>query len=253
MPPPPSSSELKNSTSSANENTDHNNVRAKKQSPILLWVGLCCIVSGAFNIINAHWLHSSEHHGPSLSKKKSVFRNHHRGGAIHNAMQEFLKGKEKLKAKQEAQVEGGKDSNPQEKAHPPVPPQKQGQGHLVVIDQPPKPAAKTFDNWGDAAHPDTLATLSCEAHGGPSTAEAQEMVYWHDIPSDTKYTSPLFRSDGVERYLTFEPDGGGKCGRWTECMWGSSCFETVRSNPCTIGGFDHLVQAGTIFAWPWKP
>ena len=64
-------------------------------------------------------------------------------------------------------------------------------------------------DWGDTGHTDTLATLSCEVHGGPDNEASQEMVYWHDIPSDTKYKSPLFRQDGVERYLTFEPDGGG--------------------------------------------
>lgn len=29
-----------------------------------------------------------------------------------------------------------------------------------------------------------LAGLSCGAYGGPEDEAAQEMVYWHDIPSD---------------------------------------------------------------------
>jgi len=56
-----------------------------------------------------------------------------------------------------------------------------------------------------------MATLSCQAHGGPSDEHAQEMVYWQDIPSDTHFVSPFRAKHGKEekRYLTFEPDGGG--------------------------------------------
>jgi hypothetical protein len=39
-----------------------------------------------------------------------------------------------------------------------------------------------------------LATLQCQdSYGGPSDEYAQEMVYWHDIPSDAQYISPLRR------------------------------------------------------------
>jgi hypothetical protein len=34
------------------------------------------------------------------------------------------------------------------------------------------------------------------------------MVYWQDIPSDSKHKSP-FLEPNVTRYMTFEPDGGG--------------------------------------------
>jgi hypothetical protein len=36
------------------------------------------------------------------------------------------------------------------------------------------------------------AGLNCKDYGGPSFDAAQEMVYWHDIPSDSLYVSPLF-------------------------------------------------------------
>jgi hypothetical protein len=36
-----------------------------------------------------------------------------------------------------------------------------------------------------------LANLSCGAFGGPDEAQAKEMVYWQDIPSDTAYQSPF--------------------------------------------------------------
>ena len=32
------------------------------------------------------------------------------------------------------------------------------------------------------------------------------MIYWSDIPTDSKYKSPFF---GSEKYITFEPDDGG--------------------------------------------
>jgi hypothetical protein len=53
-----------------------------------------------------------------------------------------------------------------------------------------------------------VASLSCERFGGPSPEIAQEMVYWQDITSDSKYKSP-FLEPNVTRYMTFEPDGGG--------------------------------------------
>lgn len=63
---------------------------------------------------------------------------------------------------------------------------------------------------GDDVAPSTLAGLNCDAFGGPSREEAQEMVYWSDIPSDSRYVSPFHEKRGQHRrYLTFEPDGGG--------------------------------------------
>jgi hypothetical protein len=35
------------------------------------------------------------------------------------------------------------------------------------------------------------------------------MVYWSDLPEDAAYTSPFYDPQAEERYLTFEPDGGG--------------------------------------------
>jgi hypothetical protein len=52
-----------------------------------------------------------------------------------------------------------------------------------------------------------LAGLSCDKFGGPSKDLAAEMVYWEDIPEDSKYVSPFKRS--APQYMTFEPDGGG--------------------------------------------
>lgn len=60
---------------------------------------------------------------------------------------------------------------------------------------------------GDQGH--SLAGLNCDAHGGPSEEAAREMVYWSDIPSDSKHVSPFKRKNGPTQYLTFEPDQGG--------------------------------------------
>jgi hypothetical protein len=53
-----------------------------------------------------------------------------------------------------------------------------------------------------------VAGLSCARFGGPAPEVAQEMVYWQNISSDSKYKSPFFEPN-VTRYLTFEADVGG--------------------------------------------
>jgi len=53
---------------------------------------------------------------------------------------------------------------------------------------------------------DSLSDLSCSKYGGPQDEFSEEMVYWSDIPSDSKYKSPFYDED---KYLTFEPDFGG--------------------------------------------
>lgn len=53
------------------------------------------------------------------------------------------------------------------------------------------------------------AGLNCDVHGGPTDEGAvSEMIWWHDIPSDTQYRSPFF-DENKARYLSFEPDGAG--------------------------------------------
>mmetsp|Transcript_5558 Transcript_5558/g.7106 ORF Transcript_5558/g.7106 Transcript_5558/m.7106 type:complete len:608 (+) Transcript_5558:254-2077(+) len=79
--------------------------------------------------------------------------------------------------------------------------------------KPGKKVAATSGNKGDdgkdsEADMHTLGGLSCAKFGGPSDEAASEMVYWHDIPSDSEYVSPFKRDDTVQ-YMTFEPDGGG--------------------------------------------
>lgn len=55
-----------------------------------------------------------------------------------------------------------------------------------------------------------IAGLSCEAFGGPYEKDIlSDVVYWSDIPSDASYQSPFYDPDGEEKFMTFEPDGGG--------------------------------------------
>ena len=73
----------------------------------------------------------------------------------------------------------------------------------------PTPASKAQINGGEIVHrkmDHKLAGLNCDAHGGPSNDLAQEMVYWEDIPSDSKFQSK-FKRPG--QYMTFESDHGG--------------------------------------------
>ena len=60
-----------------------------------------------------------------------------------------------------------------------------------------------------------VAGLSCGKYNdndnGASVSDefaTKEMVYWNDIPSDSNFVSPFY-DPSRERYLTFEPDGGG--------------------------------------------
>jgi len=80
-------------------------------------------------------------------------------------------------------------------------PQAQEVSLAVIIK---KKLAANLDNF---VHP--VAGLDCTEHAGPLNIEdAQEMVYWEDIPADSEWESPFLKKD-KRQYLTFEPDGGG--------------------------------------------
>ena len=63
----------------------------------------------------------------------------------------------------------------------------------------------------------SIADLNCVPFGGPPHEDAQEMVYWEDIPQDAQHMSPFHpkhpQRDGTSipmtQFLTFEPDAGG--------------------------------------------
>jgi len=66
--------------------------------------------------------------------------------------------------------------------------------------------------YGDEGY--SLAGLNCDRYGGPSEDVAKEMVYWKDIPADSRHVSPFRKKSGDDGdaavgYLTFESDHGG--------------------------------------------
>ena len=96
-------------------------------------------------------------------------------------------------------------------------------------------AEKSLSNANDAHAAHKIANLSCEAYGGPSNKDAEEMVYWEDIPRDALHMSPFHmdhpeykpqhqtgadansendhananKVQKITQFLTFEPDEGG--------------------------------------------
>jgi hypothetical protein len=184
------------------------------------------------NILHAQWLHSRTHHHHhryDRYNQKHIFQStsglggtsssaavgHHPPSAIRLAMHQFMQGKHPpsplsvpldssaiTAAASDAANIKAPPSEPK-RIPPQSPPEAAASSNLFPPQNPSSPS-KVQNN---------LATLSCDVHGGPYTkAETQEMVYWHDIPSDTQYTSPRRTStqpQQEERYMTFEPDGGG--------------------------------------------
>jgi len=75
------------------------------------------------------------------------------------------------------------------------------------------------------------------------------MVYWEDIPSDSKHISPFKRKSGPTQYLTFEPDQGG---------WYDTFSKNVRSLNAHNGFFltqlsiSNSWETGIIFECRWK-
>jgi len=68
-----------------------------------------------------------------------------------------------------------------------------------------------------------IAGLNCDAYGGPTEEDAAEMVYWQDIPTDSKHVSPLKASGPEPKYLTFEPDEGK-----IPCVFGLGSIVSMR-------------------------
>ncbi|VEU43793.1 unnamed protein product [Pseudo-nitzschia multistriata] len=79
-------------------------------------------------------------------------------------------------------------------------------------------AKETTDGYSEQHK---IANLNCGAYGGPSDEDAEEMVYWEDIPTDALHMSPFHaehperkqqenqQPQHVSQFLTFEPDAGG--------------------------------------------
>jgi hypothetical protein len=92
-----------------------------------------------------------------------------------------------------------------------------------------------------------LAGLDCSPYGGPSNDIAQEMVYWEDIPSDSKYQSK-FKKPG--QYMTFESDHGG----WNNVSKMVARYEVTLFGLCVsrFAQVSKLLLSLYSFVWPWK-
>jgi hypothetical protein len=73
---------------------------------------------------------------------------------------------------------------------------------------------KSIEKKPNQSQQHQVAGLNCAKYGGPENKHAQEMVYWRDIPSDSR--NPLFLPSPMrnnkqqqEQFLTMEPDEGG--------------------------------------------
>jgi hypothetical protein len=158
------------------------------RSSIPIALGACCLLVSAVNVWQAQQ--------SLLSQEKSHPRRP--GGhvdltAVHKAVREFLNPASNIITKNR-QAKDGPASASGAKGKPPTKEDKAPpNGQSADLDEPRYPR------------------LECAAYGGPSAELSQEMVYWQDIPSDTRYVSPLKESndDGSPKYMTFEPDGGG--------------------------------------------
>jgi hypothetical protein len=126
---------------------------------------------------------------------------------VHKAVREFLNPAKNV-ARKDQQAKTGLTSANGAKGRP-LTKDKGTQDALSKNER----AAKVEEASNDRDEP-KYPRLECTAYGGPSTELSQEMVYWQDIPSDTRYVSPFKESndDGGPKYMTFEPDGGGTYG-----------------------------------------
>lgn len=138
------------------------------------------------------------------------------GSAVHRAMNDFISTPVKMKKpKMEPVIQNAVTSNAAA-----APDDEVGEEHNthdlppeMLQQQQQQGEGNVSDDEDDTSHLMKLATLDCKAYGGPSLEDAQEMVYWQEIPSDSTYVSPFYKTGQQQashtKYLTFEPDGGG--------------------------------------------
>lgn len=140
---------------------------------------LLIVVTGLGFLINA---------SVSLSHTYGPDADHNR--VVHDAMEEFKKGMPESVAKK---ANGGFGSK----------------SDVTDLFNEKKPAADTTTkDLRPSESQSQIAKLSCKKYGGPSDEDAKEMIYWSDIPSDSKYVSPFRLKRRRRQYMTFEPDGG---------------------------------------------
>jgi hypothetical protein len=145
-------------------------------------LGICCLLVSVINLWQAHQHHPA-HRGKGIQ-----------GTAVHKAVREFLASESKAVRQILKHPDGT--------VKKPASGQKNGKSTVSRAEQKSGAEAKAAIDQDSPSYP----TLECAAYGGPSSEIAQEMVYWQDIPSDTRYVSPFKGSaDDDPKYMTFEP------------------------------------------------
>lgn len=167
----------------------------RKSSPLLnalmIGLGLCCVLSVSSNVMHAD---TFSHNAPdtALSRHLKDFK---RGRM--KTFKDVEKSIEKMAAEEE-----NEDETEEELIHNQAE-DFEGQHEDMVDPQEIR--------HGSVETPpaSTIGSLECTKYGGPVSKEAaEEMVYWHDIPSDQQFVSPMKKPGARRQYLTFEPDGG---------------------------------------------
>jgi hypothetical protein len=159
----------------------------RSATPVAL--GVCCLLVAAINLWQAHqhsvFVESQDH---SENGGKGNPGNPAQGTAVHKAVREFLTTEKKeVRKKQKQARDSGKATT---------------SGRATGSRAEAKAEVKATLDQDFPKYP----ILECAAYGGPSPEIAQEMVYWQDIPSDTRYVSPFKgSSDDDPKYMTFEP------------------------------------------------
>jgi hypothetical protein len=163
----------------------------RSATPVAL--GVCCLLVSAINLWQAHqhsvFVESQDHlenggeGNPGMQAQ---------GTAVHKAVREFFTTeKNEVRKKQKQARDSGKAKT-----------SGQRNGGATDLRAEAKAEVKAALDQDSPKYP----TLECAAYGGPSPEIAQEMVYWQDIPSDTRYVSPFKgSSDDDPKYMTFEP------------------------------------------------
>jgi len=179
-------------------------VERRSNNNTVLWLQFIAVSLGlvAFNIVyhDSMVTHNIEGHNPHIK--------HHIPAEVRNGSNPAEKGERPIKGNKNnnGQQNGGQGKNKVnrvKKGHKKDP--SSALGHPAK-EKDPVPVTGNLNEFNNVDH--DVAGLSCEAYGGPSKEVAQELVYWEDIPTDSDFVSPFYEH-GHEKYLTFEPDGGG--------------------------------------------
>jgi hypothetical protein len=164
-----------------------------------------------------------------------TFVHHHPEMAMSRAMKEFKKGRPQRKHVADKMEAGNYEMDPEEGGEIDQEVNEQEENGEEVSEQEMNeqevkeqeieeeldlnnPHNADIENDGDGEtgeDPDAVSTervptklggLKCDKWGGPDSAAADELAYWHDIPSDQDYVSPFRVKRGQhKKYMTFEP------------------------------------------------